>query len=478
MKKILTAVAIVIPLLAAIGVGVYYYLQLPNSTKLTKYNELITLAESHVSKKEYATAIASYNEAAALVNSEPKAFEGIVDILLLKNQLGQVTEILDKSVSNLEPNKQAELNLKLGDAYLRLDNAEYAKRYIQKARDLDSANESAKISMAKVLLKEGSHAKALEQLDIPSDSTNYSLAYTLKLFATYNDITALKTLLDEGVTVADTEKLIVDDFKVVGKQEATDDIYIAALLSRIYINNGYPKLALALLEPMKEKIAEYPDGMYLLARAYYDVENYTSCITTLKDFPSSTVRADVSWLFARSYVKTKDQTQSEKYYTSAISAAGDNGEEVTKEYARYLLDLEQYTKAKDVLDSAKKRFKEVWVDIMLMELHYAQKSASKFVYYMGEVTKKTTLTDEEKKEYLVIAITYYIEDQKYSDATVLLSQLLTIDEYNPWYYYLEGKMYLQNTDTAQAKTNLEKAIDLDIEGTVTESAKKLLSRIN
>ena len=479
MKKIIRIIVIVLPILLIVGVGVFYYLKLPNKVKVEKYNEMIVNADRLYEQKSYAQAITQYSKAADLVSNDKKAYEGIVKILLLKNQLAQALDILEKSASKLDNSSLSSMYVSLGQAYLNLDNTQFSEKYFTKALQLDAGAELAKIGLAKTFLKNGDYTKALTYLDINSQSSNYEQVYILKLIAKYNNLTDIKTLLTENVTTTtDVNKKIVTDFQLVGKQDAQDDVYIDTLLANIYVNNDYPKLAISLLESIKDKIAEYPDALYILSVAYFQVGRYEDCISLLLDFPNPGLKPETYPYLARSYVKTKDAILAVKYYDSAISALGDSAKPIYQEYSQYLIDNAQYVKAKEVLDKVAKKYTEAWVDIQYIKLYIAQKNTTKTDFYFDKLSKRTDLTDEVKKQYLYYQISQYIEASKYTDATMLLPTLLAIDKYNPQYYLLSGQIYLQNSDTTKGKEALEKAIEYDLIGNVSESAKKLLNRVD
>lgn len=479
MKKVIKIVAIVLPILLALGVGIYYVLKLPNSFKMDRYNELVASADTHFEQKEYSKAINGYTQAVEMVNTKKEAFLGITKILLLKNQLSQTAELVEQSSGKLDLASQSELYQILADAYLDIGDVDKGLQYANKSLSLNGSSELAKLVSAKARLMNGSQSEVSSILNIQASSPNYEKAYILKLISAYNNMGTIKSLLEENVVVEDEgNKDIVADFQTVSKQNVADTIYISALLSRIYINNGYQKLAIALLEPMKEEISEYPDGLFFLARAYYDIGSYTSCISVLKDFPNSNSRYDVYLLLARSSVKTDDDSGAVKYYKSAIASAGDNSKSIYREYIQYLIEQKQYTQAGDVLKEVAKKYTDAWVDFEYIEYYKAQENTAKVGFYVNKISQRKNLSDSDKKKYLIEASLYNIDAQKYEEASSLLVQLKEMDEYGPWYYYLYGKMLLETGNTSEAKENLEKSIDYDLDGDISQIAKELLNRVN
>lgn len=479
MKNIFKYILIAIPIILVLTSVTFYILKLPNQEKESKYLGLINQGNSQFEQKEYAKAINSYSEAAGILDTKSEAYEGIAKVLVAKNQLGQLVDVLDKSTQKIPTQSRALLYTQLADGYLRNNNPVQSEIYFNKALEFDNNSELAKLGLAKALISQGKLENINDKLNVNTESVNYEQAYILKLVTRLDNYDELKALVDENPTIVDTkQKGYQDDFKAVVKVAKTDTLYISALLSRIYVNMGYPNLAITLFEKQTDpNLMEYGDFVYVVAVANYNLGNYTKAIELLEQYNNSSGNPDVYLLLARSYSNTEETDKTNKYFDMAVAAAGDKSEEIYIEYVDHLLSTQQFVNALTIITKADKTLNENWLEIAYLRLYALEKNA-KADSQIDKLQKNTTLTDTEKKDFYYWAITYYLESQKNNDATIYLAKLKELDKNNSKYYYLSGKLNLQLANPNEAKTDLEKAIDLDLEGELTESAKKLLSRVN
>lgn len=479
MKKIGKYIVIAIPLILICTTAIAFFLKYPTNEKQTKYSEYINQASTLLEQKEYAKATNLYNNAAELVSNRYEAYEGIAKILSMKNQLGQLTDVISKSTSGLQPQELAKLYEILASSYIEAKNPLAAKPFYEKSLTYDSNLESARLGMAKCILLLGETEKISDYLTLQKENPLYEEQYVLKLFSKTANIEQIKEVIGENLVSEDIgRKAIIEEYKKISLTDPKEDIYISALVSKQLLNNGFAKLTISILEPLVEKIMEYNDGVYLLASAYFNNEEYEKALTLLKDFSNPNLDPDIYLIQARIYEIMNDDTLASKNYESATTSAGSSNEPIYKEYIEYLLSQTLYNKAKEMLDKAGKANKDAWIDIAYLRMHFEQKNSPKAIFYFDKLSKNPSLTDLEKKEYLYWGINQMIETQKYNEGLIALARLKEIDKTNPKYYLLAGKLHLQTTNVNEAKTELEQAIDYDITGEVTESAKKLLSRVN
>jgi tetratricopeptide (TPR) repeat protein len=446
---------------------------------LNSYNELIRDADKLYEQHEYSQAAKKYSEAVDLVSSESDAFFGLVTILTDKGKYGQAVELVEKSAGKISVVDRSKLYAIIANGYFSsgdLDNAE--KYYLTADRGVD--NIPAKIGLAKVYIKKGETDKVKDYLKISDvKDPNFAQAALLRAYLKLDDVSGAKKELSE-LTVSDLEGDVKEDYDsfIAATNSATDDkLYTATLLSREYINAGYPYLAIKLLEPKKDDMAEYVDGLYFLGRAYFDNEKYGSAIDVLNDALSfEAYTAEVYSILARSYLANGDQEKAFASFEKAYSFAGDKAkEDYLLEYVDILLEEDQLTKVQTYL--AKGDDKSFDVDVRFVQLHYLKRDFEKMEFYLKKIAAMT-MTDEQKKEYLSWQITFETENDKGTSARENLSELRDLDRYNPEYYLLLGKLELAENNTDEGKEALEKALEYDLEGEVTDAAQKLLARID
>ena len=164
-------------------------------------------------------------------------------------------------------------------------------------------------------------------------------------------------------------------------------------------------------------------------------------------------------------------------YDSAVLYAGESvTENLVEEYVGILLENNQGLKAEEILKKVVNYTDESWVHILLVETYYLLGDSDKVDYYLAGL-EEVSLSEEESKDYLYWSITVSIENDDTSEIESALEELFAIDRYNPKYYYLLAKRDFANGESDRAKSNLEKSLEYDLEYEITDSALKLLSRV-
>ena len=183
MKKIWKFIVIATPLILICATATAFFLKYPTNEKQAKYTEYINQADTLLAQKEYAKATNLYNNAAELVSNKYEAFEGIAKILSIKNQLGQLTDVISKSTSGLQSQELAKLYEILASGYVAAKNPQAAKPFYEKSLSYDSNLEGARLGMAKCLLLLGETEKVADYLNLSKESALYEDQYVLKLFS-------------------------------------------------------------------------------------------------------------------------------------------------------------------------------------------------------------------------------------------------------------------------------------------------------
>ena len=270
------------------------------------------------------------------------------------------------------------------------------------------------------------------------------------------------------------------EFSSVLKSLSEDEMYNSAKLSQIFLNEGYPYLAISLLSPLEEKMAEYPDGLYFFGRALLDIGSYDTALINLENAVSAgALYPDIFWTTARVYIKKGEMDDAIKYYDRAVSYGGENVDKsLLTEYINFLLDENLLTKAQEVLKIAQKYNEGVWVDILAVEINYMLENTEKAEYYISEALKKEDITTEEKKDVLYWDAKLAYDAGNLEDAKDILASLKELDRFNPLYYLLMGNVQYQEGDFTNAKETYELAIEYDLGEGVSSDAEKALARIN
>jgi len=461
----------------------YFSKETITQKELDTYSNYVKEGDKYYEVREYANAIYQYSLAADTIQTKLDAYEGIVNILIDKNQLDQASELLDKSVSKLSGEDRAVLHLKVGDGYYSNKDYDKAEKYYLNSYKAKS-NIDAILGLAKTYIMKDEIDKSEKYLnkvkEVESEKTLD--AFLLKAYLEYTNVEEAKKYTDEVETSMFENSDILDRYNSYINAITTydgDNLYLSALLAKEYIDAGFPILAIKILDKVSDDIEEYPDGLYLLGRAYYDCGNSTKAIETMnKALALGSYTGEIYQVIVRSLLSLGNQKDSFDYYEKAIEFAEDAKKlELMEEYIDLLLDEGLYTKAKTYLEKYVLISDEVWPLLKYVEMYYLQRDFDKMSYHLGEISKLSDLTDSEKKDLYKWEIIYDLENGEYVRARENLKKLKDLDRFNSEYYLLLGKVDLAENKPDNAKTNLEKAIDYDLTGEYSSSAKKILDRI-
>lgn len=263
------------------------------------------------------------------------------------------------------------------------------------------------------------------------------------------------------------------------KQKKDDALYVAALLSGEYINGGYPRLAVGLLEPLKDRMGEYWDGLYFLGRAYYDIADYDKAVSALEDAtqvaPDS---AELLIMLGRTYFAKRDIDKGIANYDSGLAlSTGDKKIAYLKEYYGILFAHGQYTKAIVQLNALETAADSIWVRLAYLRIYYVTQGYDKMKVHLDVLAKNTLLTGVDKVEYYSRYVEYALETGDKTLAKRLLDEMVGLDSRSALYQFVNGKYQFQMGLMEEAKKSLENAIEYDLSGEVTENAKSLLAKI-
>lgn len=447
--------------------------------KIDEYNQIVKDADLLVEGNEYSSAMEKLNSAAQLIPSKYDAYERMVNILITKNRLDDAKKLIDESASKLSDSDRAGLYILLGKKYYQERAYDSALKSYQLSKGISNETTNVDLETAKVYLQLGNieEAKKLlrgtlgEKFDIEG-----KLIYSYIL-----STTNIKSAKDEISDIEPTEdwKEMYDVWNEVLEGLTNDDLYNSAKLSKVYIDSGYPYLAISILQPKKESMQEYIDGLYLLGKAYYENGKYQESMDTLKGVTAlSELNHYIYWIVARDYYMLKNVNEAFSYYDSAISYTGDSGESrLYQEYLDLLFENNQTTKAEEVLRKVSTVSKDPWINIYYVRLSYLTGQNEKVLYY-SNLVEYDKLEGNYKREYLYWKSKIAIENNELEDAKRALDLFWEIDKYDPRYNLLMSQLSFQEGNLDDSRNYAKKAIEYDTQRVVTDDAQKLLARID
>lgn len=451
----------------------------PSKEDIAKYDQLISQADLLIEGKEYSSAMEILSDATRLIPSKFEAHQRIVNLLLEKQRVEDAKKIVDESANKLNDKDRALLYEDVGEAFYNRNEYSQALVCFELAKSADVDNDSVRLNIAKTYLQQGDIEKAKSIL-----KTTFStdLVEEVRLISSY--ILALSDYEKAESEISKIEpsegmKEEYADWKATLNGLDDNNLYNRAKLANSYLSAEFPYLAVVVLEPVKKDMGEYVDGLYLLAKGYYESGNYQKSLDTLVGVTTlSKLNQYLYWLVARNYYMLDDLNNAFSYYDSAVSFGGDNGDvKLYQEYIDLLLSNNQTTKAEEVLRKASLLFKEPWVDIYYIKLSYLTKQSEKILYYSKKVEYEE-LEGEYKREYLYWRAKIAIENNELDEAKRTLDTYWELDKYDPRYNLLMGYLKFQEGNLDEARNYSKKSIEYDMQRLTTDDAQKLLARIN
>lgn len=443
------------------------------------YNAMMKEAEISLNVKDYSTAINSYYKATDIIPQRLEAYAGIVDILLLKNRSEDAISIVRESTRALSSNDRSYLYESIGNYFMNSQDYESAKQIYQEGLGLGVENINAQLALGRAFLKLGRIDDAKRQFTLKGFSEdNASEANLLYAFILgVNDIDEAKKQVG-GVSATAKWAPFYDEYDKVLNSLDEDEKFNATKLARVYINNGYPYLALAVLEAISDEISSYLEGVYYMGRAYLDAKEYGKAIEAFdKALTIGGMEEQVFWGRARANYGQNDLEAATENYSRALGYLGKNvSEEFLSEYIEILLSNNQGLKAAEEIRNVLVNVEEPFVYLLGAESNYQISQKAKVDFYIEQL-EKLELTDVQEKQLLYWKTRVAIDEDNLETAKAYLDTLGSMDKYYPQYHLLLGLVQIKEQDVDGAKDSFERSLEYDLDNETTEEATKLLPNL-
>ncbi|HRY22258.1 MAG TPA: hypothetical protein P5311_00625 [Candidatus Dojkabacteria bacterium] len=486
---------IILVLLVA-SLGTWYYLsRRVSEEQLSQYESKIEEALDYEESRDFSMAMKRYYEAAEIIPKRVEAYDGIISVLIKKDKLEDAGEVIKQSAKPLSKDDRSTLYKKLGDEY-------YARKLFDKAYEMYDAgsflgvnNPGLELMLGKTYLNLGQVSEARGQFSKSVytgkdlEGANLLLAY---IDAIDNTDKAKSTL--NSVSNSDEMEIYYEEFRKTLEDLDDDKKFNATKLARVYINNGYPYLAILVLEPLREEISEYLEGLYFLGRAYYDYGDYSKSIEALDGaLTLGGMEGEIFWIKGRAYALTNNLENAINSYDSAVGYySGESSVALVEEYFNFLLENNQLLKAEELVKSLLIAFPdEVYLNLLAVELNYILDEGAKVEFYLSnleELRGEVTFVRNDEKDFLkwriatlVDAYEKNIEDdsaeEEMPDIEKYMDELFELDRYSPYYRYFLARVQILEGEEEMAIQSLEQAIEYDLDYSVTDQSLKLLSSL-
>ncbi len=486
----------IILVLLVVSLGTWYYLsRRVSEEQLSQYESKIEEALDYEESRDFSMAMKRYYEAAEIVPKRVEAYDGIISVLIKKDKLDDAEEVIKQSAKPLSNDDRSSLYKRVGDEY-------YSRKLFDKAYEMYDAgsflgvnNPGLELMLGKTYLNLGEVSEARGQftksvyVERDLEEANLLLAY---IDAIDNTDKAKSTL--NSLTNSDEMEIYYEEFRKTLEDLDDDKKFNATKLARVYINNGYPYLAILVLEPQREEIGEYLEGLYFLGRAYYDYGDYSKAIETLDGaLTLGGMEGEIFWIKGRAYAFTNNLENAINSYDSAVGYySGESSAALVEEYFNFLVENNQLLKAEELVKSLLIAFPdEVYLNLLAVELNYILDEGAKVEFYLNnleELREEVTFVRNDEKDFLRWRIATLIdsyersieedsEGEEIADIERYMNELLELDRYSPYYRYFLGKIQIIEGEEEMAIQSLEQAIEYDLDYSVTDDSLKLLSSL-
>lgn len=443
---------------------------------------LVGEAQTLFVNREYKKAVDKYNEALNLDPQNEDGYLGLVTLLLEKGYLAKAEEVAKEADNRVSDKKVAEIYTLIANKYSVVGDYSNAIRLYEVVLGKDKSSNDVRVSEGEAALKQGKISDANKYLGgVPnnSDDARYLLVKAYIAANNWKDADGFLSNINESTYKGDTKDKVAGLKKVYALSDS-DQMYKVTMLAREYIQSGYPYLAIDLLEKQGDTFAEYWDGQYFLGRAYYDFKNYDKAIEKLNNAVSLGVDdAGMYALLAKAYVVKGDVEKGLSLYEKAISFIDIKTQDyIVKDYLGVLMSNNLYNKAKNLLTSLVKNNDYPWVRLLLCDIYYSQDDSAKMKEQMDSLDKFTNLSSGEQKQLARYRVLYALKNSKDSEAiSALITTYEGFDKYNPEVYLFKGKLDIFMSKNDEAKTMLEKALELDTTGEFNDEVMKILATV-
>jgi tetratricopeptide (TPR) repeat protein len=436
---------------------------------------------SQLERYEYSLALQSFKTS---INTNPSN----TDSYLKSSEILQRKGDQDGALSILENGKdfvadKSQVFSALGDIYLKKRDYQNAEENYKKAVN-NGAGVDEKANLAKVLVITGKHDEAqnilsqhLSQDDEHKSRLGFLLASLqaqdfdkaintidslgLKLDAHYN----LQQLKAELITARDSDENKIEDLMRI---------------SFVIIDSKEYPFALHLLESVIAENEYYHGGQLYSGFVNLKLEEYDKAkqfFLTANELKSSDINTHK--FLAQTYLNLNEQKNSFDTY-GTLTSLSPNDPEIRRDYANVLISENLLDKAvvqaQKLAELEPEPQNKLFLAQIYLDLGEFQK-AYDLSRNVAESEEIETLSDTVRSQQLIIEGWSLYKIGEKSAGQEILEKSLKLSNINPYTYFYLGVIYMDTGKPVDAQTSLERAIDLDLKGEITDEAVKLLGNL-
>ncbi len=473
MKRIKAKINLIllVLLLILIGFAVYYMFFIRG--KETD-NPLFQEAEVARENKEYSLAISKYKES---INTQPAytpAYVKAAEILEEKGHTEEALAVLEKGASYAAD--KALIYQQIASIYANTANPEMALQTIQKAKEYKSTTTIYRDYISYLYLN-NEFDKATEAItQIPGDD---AYANYIKAILHFNDLKKALEYAQKAQTKS-SEYKYQQLYETIKASSTTEDNTIEdlMLISVDAINAGEYALSLGALNQIKVE-NQYYEGSYIYdAFIYNRYRMYDQAIESLNTALLYTQNNyQVYKLLAYAHLERAELEEAEANIVSALGFPKVDADtyflaaKIFKAQNKFSQALENLAKISNLKNNY--NYTKLQIEVLLLNKQYEQTIAA-----ANSFLEETPPTDEQRAIVMsLLAWANYNLGNKVQ-AKETLQEAESVYRFSPYTQYYLGLYYSQENESTPAKSYFEKAIDLDMEGHITQLTQQELNSLD
>jgi tetratricopeptide (TPR) repeat protein len=462
-----------------------------------RFDRLYKDAQASYSSKDYASSLKTYITITDEFPGKVEGYRGIVAILLDKNILDKTETVINGAKGKIDNKEIAKFYISIGDKYYSILDYNNAYEMYKKAYDLDINNQQIRLRNLRCAIKLGKLQDAKLYTNYNVEATaEFAESQILNSFMQLDDLDKVNDFIskmdsldllskpeiaDSNVFDGKSLKNVFNSYRtgfLLARQNKDNNIYVITLLSREYLDAGYPRMAIYLLESKKDSFSNYYDGLYFLTLAYFNAGEYEKALgMNVLVEEKGYMTYEMQILAAKSYVQTGDISSASKYFERAIQYAPDVQKfDTLIEYAKMLSSQQQYSKALVTLRNAEAKSDSADLRVEYLNIYMIMKEYDKMPVHLDKLSTYSNAESNYTSRILKYYIKMYLETSKPDQAKEKLDALAKLGQTDSEYNLLLGKYYLTINDKPNALKSFENAIGYDLTGTVSEEAQRLLEQ--
>ncbi|MBU1110337.1 tetratricopeptide repeat protein [Patescibacteria group bacterium] len=429
-----------------------------------KVDELSQQAENALAENKYTEALQLYRQILDYHPNYTQAYLQQAGIYVTKNKLTTAEETLLQALK--QNTDQEAVYLALGEVALAANDYAAATNYLLFS---DTTKPDNQLKLTEVYLRQGDIIEAQKWLSKVLENTGTGSKphyyYAIIHLASEKSESALSEITLANEIAVENQNFTAQDIyrqlkvSIQNVETAESEIFGRALIGFTLLQEKYPRLALIPLQKVANEKPDYRDGQAMLGAAYLSIKDYESAEYALeRALDLDPNYAYAHYLLGLIYEQKEQNDLAQQTYKAAVTFAPS---QITyhRIYTNLLEECEKYIEAelayRDILNS------ELFANTEKSE--FKVRLAYLYLDHLDKLQEGLSLAQEYKNSELHAWALY--KNEQSPEALAIVEQLIK-EQPTAWLYYRQGKIMADLGQIREAKTSLDRAVDLDTEGKI------------